>query len=42
VARRFIERELSVLRMNCEQVHAADMAAMEEYALLAGPVPAAG
>ena len=42
VARRFIDRELPVLRMNCEQILAADMAAMEEYALLAGPVPAAG
>ncbi len=41
VARRFIDRELPVLRMNCEQIHAGDMAAMEEYALLAGPVPAA-
>ncbi len=42
VARRFIDRELSVLRMSCEQIHSADMAPMEEYALLAGPVPAAG
>jgi 3-(methylthio)propanoyl-CoA dehydrogenase len=42
VARRFIDRELPVLRTNCEQVLSADMAAMEEYALLAGPVPAAG
>ena len=25
--------------MNCSQILAADMAAMEEYALLAGPVP---
>ena len=41
VARRFIDRELPVLRMNCEQVHAGDTAAMEEYALLAGPVPVA-
>ena len=41
VARRFIDRELPVLRMNCEHIHAGDMAAMEEYALLAGPVPAA-
>jgi 3-(methylthio)propanoyl-CoA dehydrogenase len=41
VARRFISQEMSVLRMNLDQVHAADMAAMEEYALLAGPVPAA-
>ncbi len=42
VARRFIHRELSVLRMNCEQILAGDMTAMDEYALLAGPVPAAG
>ena len=41
VARRFINRELPVLRMNCEQIHTADAAATEEYALLAGPVPAA-
>ncbi len=41
VARRFIERELHVLRMNIERVLAGDAAAMEEYALLAGPVPAA-
>ena len=41
VARRFITRELSVLRMNIEQVFAGDAAATEEYALLAGPVPAA-
>jgi alkylation response protein AidB-like acyl-CoA dehydrogenase len=41
VARRFIDRELPLLRMNCEQIHAGDMAVMEEYALLAGPVPAA-
>lgn len=42
VARRFIDRELPKLQMNCEQVHAADTAAMDEYALIAGPVPAAG
>ena len=42
VARRFIERELPVLRMNLEQVHAADTSPLDEYALLAGPVPAAG
>ncbi len=41
VSRRFIDRELPVLRMNCEQIHAGDTAAMEEYALLAGPVPVA-
>lgn len=42
VARRFIERDLAKLRMNCEQIMAGDAAATEEYALLAGPVPAAG
>jgi alkylation response protein AidB-like acyl-CoA dehydrogenase len=42
VARRFIERELPVLRMNLEQIRAADTSVMDEYALLAGPVPAAG
>ena len=42
VARRFIERELPVLRMNCEQIRLGDTAAMEEYALLAGPVATAG
>ena len=40
VARRFIDRELPVLRMNCEQIHAGDTPPTEEYALLAGPVPA--
>jgi alkylation response protein AidB-like acyl-CoA dehydrogenase len=42
VARRFVHRELPKLRMNCERVLTGDMTAMEEYALLAGPVPAAG
>ena len=40
VARRFIDREMPVLRMNCEQIHAGDMSPLEEYSLLAGPVPA--
>ncbi len=40
VARRFIDRDLAVLKMNCELIHAGDAAATEEYALLAGPVPA--
>jgi 3-(methylthio)propanoyl-CoA dehydrogenase len=40
VARRFIERDLAVLKMNCEMIHTGDAAATEEYALLAGPVPA--
>ncbi|NLY02184.1 MAG: acyl-CoA dehydrogenase [Rhodopirellula sp.] len=39
VARRFIEGQLAVLRMNCEQVLTGDASAMEEYELLAGPVP---
>jgi 3-(methylthio)propanoyl-CoA dehydrogenase len=40
VARRFIDRDLAVLKMNCELIHAGDAAATEEYSLLAGPVPA--
>ena len=40
VARRFIERDLAVLKMNCELIRSGDAAATEEYALLAGPVPA--
>jgi len=40
VARRFIEGQMPVLRMNCEQVLAGDTAPLEEYELLAGPVPA--
>ncbi|MEI8372598.1 MAG: acyl-CoA dehydrogenase family protein [Planctomycetota bacterium] len=40
VARRFIDREMSVLRMNLEQIHAGDMAVLAEYEVLAGPVPA--
>ncbi|MEN6459302.1 MAG: acyl-CoA dehydrogenase family protein [Thermoguttaceae bacterium] len=39
VARRYIERELAVLRMNCEWIHAGDTSSLDEYALLAGPVP---
>ena len=39
VARRFIERELPVLRMNCEQILAGDTSPLDEYDLLAGPVP---
>jgi hypothetical protein len=42
VARRFIDRDLAVLQMNLQLVHAGDAAATEEYALLAGPVPVAG
>jgi hypothetical protein len=39
VARRFIERHALMLRMNCEQVLSGDSSPLEEYALLAGPVP---
>jgi hypothetical protein len=42
VARRFIESQLPVLRMCCEQVLSGDAAPLEEYELLAGPVPASG
>jgi len=40
VARRFIETHLPVLRMNCQKILTGDMAPLEEYELLAGPVPA--
>ena len=39
VARRFIESQMPVLRMNCQQVLCGDDAPLEEYDLLAGPVP---
>ena len=42
VARHFLARKLPVLQMNCQQIYSGDMTPMEEYALLAGPVPAAG
>jgi hypothetical protein len=41
VSRRFIDTEMSILRMNCEQVLAADTSPLAEYSLLAGPVPSA-
>jgi hypothetical protein len=41
VARRYIEMQLPVIAMNLQQVRAGDMSALEEYELLAGPVPAA-
>ncbi len=40
VARRFIETRMPELRMNCEQILSGDTTALEEYELLAGPVPA--
>ncbi len=39
VARRYIEKGLGVLEMNCQEVLAGDTSAIEEYELLAGPVP---
>ncbi|NLX54315.1 MAG: acyl-CoA dehydrogenase [Planctomycetaceae bacterium] len=39
VARRFIESGLPELRMKCEQILARDTSAIDEYDLLAGPVP---
>ena len=39
VARRFIEPEMARLRTNCELIERGDMAPLEEYELLAGPVP---
>jgi alkylation response protein AidB-like acyl-CoA dehydrogenase len=41
VARRYIQREMPVLRMNCEHILSGDTTPLAEYALLAGPVPAA-
>jgi len=39
VARRFIDIGLARIRMDCELVRSGDAAALEEYELLAGPVP---
>lgn len=39
VARRFIRSQMPVLRMNCEQILSGDTSPLDEYALLAGPVP---
>jgi hypothetical protein len=39
VAKRFIERQMNKLEMNCREVLSGDTSALEEYALLAGPVP---
>jgi alkylation response protein AidB-like acyl-CoA dehydrogenase len=39
VARRFITSRMPTLRMNCEQTLSGDTAPLEEYELLAGPVP---
>jgi len=39
VARRFITRDMPVIRMNCELIQTGDTTVMDEYADLAGPVP---
>lgn len=39
VARRYIETQMPLLRMNCERVMTGDASPLEEYDLLAGPVP---
>ena len=39
VARRFILRDMPVLQMHCEQIFSGDTTTIEEYDLLAGPVP---
>ena len=42
VARRFVESQMPILRMNCEQVISGDNAPLDEFELLAGPVPTTG
>jgi len=37
VARRFIQHQMPVLRMNCQQILSGDSTPLDEYALLAGP-----
>lgn len=39
VARRFIESHLPIIGMNLQQVFAGDTSALDEYEMLAGPVP---
>ena len=39
VARRYIESELPVLRMKCAQIRSGDTSPLDEYEVLAGPVP---
>ncbi len=41
VARRFIDKQMPVLKMNCEQILARYTSALDEFELLAGPLPAA-
>ena len=39
VARRYIDRELPVLRMKCDQIRSGDTSPLSDYQTLAGPVP---
>ena len=39
VARRFIHSEMPLVRMHCEQVRTGDQSPLQEFELLAGPVP---
>jgi len=39
VARRFIETQLPIIQMNCRQILSGDTTPLDEYPLLAGPVP---
>jgi alkylation response protein AidB-like acyl-CoA dehydrogenase len=41
VAHRFIASQLPILKMNCEQVLSGNSAPIDEFQLIAGPVPAA-
>lgn len=41
VVRRYLQRDLPALKLNLEQIHTGDTTLLDEYALLAGPVPAA-
>jgi 3-(methylthio)propanoyl-CoA dehydrogenase len=41
VVRRYLQRDLPVLKLNLEQIRTGDTTLLDEYALLAGPVPAA-
>ena len=40
VARRFIRREMPLLHTNCRLILSGDTTPLDEYELLAGPVPA--
>jgi len=39
VARRFLNRQMPVLETNCRYVLSGDVSVLEQYELLAGPVP---